>query len=75
MKMMELRKGHFLDFGTVFLTSVRMRKLRKAHCSLPLVVEDNSMVSTSGSVAVQATCELPSLVAGNFTSLETKTIS
>ena len=31
----------FHNFGTVFLTGVKMTKLRKAHCSPPLVCEDN----------------------------------
>ena len=43
-------KEYFLNFGTVFLTAVNLRKLRKAHCSPPLVGEDNSMVFTSHSV-------------------------
>jgi len=59
---------HFLNFGTVFLTAVRMMKLRKAHCSPPLVDEDNSMVFTSHSVPFPATRDLRSLVAGNGTS-------
>ena len=58
---------HFLNFGTVFLTAVRMRKLRKAYCSPPLVGEDNSMVFTSHSVPFPATRDLRSLVAGNGT--------
>ena len=61
-------KECFLNFGTVFLTSVRMRKLRKAHCSPPLVGEDNSMVFTSHSVPFPATRDLRSLVARNGTS-------
>ena len=28
---------NFLNFGTVFLTGVKFGKLRKAHCSPPLV--------------------------------------
>ena len=43
-------KVSFLNFGTVPLTAVKMTKLRKAHCSPPLVDEDNSMVFTSHSV-------------------------
>ena len=66
-----LGKYSFLNFGTVFLTAMRMMKLRKAHCSPPLVDEDNSMVFTSHSVPFPAT---RSLVAGNGTSCETKTI-
>ena len=58
----------FPDFGTVFLTAVISRKLRKAHCSPPLVDEDNSMVFTSHSVPFPATRDLWSLVAGNGTS-------
>ena len=38
-----------INFGMIFLTAVEQWKLRKAHCSPPLVREDNSMVSvTSG---------------------------
>ena len=37
----------FLNFGTVYSTATKLRKLRKAHCSPPLVGEDNSMVLTS----------------------------
>ena len=62
------QKYNFLNFGTVFLTAVRMMKLRKAHCSPPLVDEDNSMVFTSHSVPFPATRDLRSLVAGNGTS-------
>ena len=51
-----------------------MRKLRKAHCSPPLVDEDNSMVFTSHSVPFPATRDLRSLVAGNGTECEVKTI-
>ena len=65
----------FLNFSTVFYAAVRMRKLRKAYCSAPLVCEDNSMVFTSHSVPFPATRDLWSLVAGNGTSWETKTIS
>ena len=72
---LKLRKMYFLHFGTVFLTAVRMKKWRKAHCSPPLVDEDNSMVFTSHSVPFPATRDLRSLVAGNGTSWETKTIS
>jgi len=39
-----IKKYYFLNFGTVFLTAVRMMKLGKAHCSPPLVDEDNSMI-------------------------------
>ena len=56
-------KRIFLNFGTVLLTAVRMRKLKKAHCSPPLVDEDNSMVFTSHSVPFPATRDLRSLVA------------
>jgi len=52
----------FLNVGTVFLTAVKSGKLRKAHCSPPLVGEDNSMVFTSHSVPFPATCDLRSLV-------------
>ena len=45
-----------------------MRKLRKAHCSPPLVDEDNSMVFTAHSVPFPAR----SLVAGNGTSWRQK---
>ena len=58
----------FLNFGTVFFTAMKMMKLRKAHCSPPLVGEDNSMVFTSHSVPFPATRDLRSLVAGNGTS-------
>ena len=68
-------KFSFLNFGTVFLAAVRMRKLRKAHCSPPLVGENNSMVFTSHTVPFPATRDLRSLMAGNGTSWETKTIS
>ena len=63
----ELRKIIFLNFGTVFFTAMKMMKLRNAHCSPPLVDEDNSMVFTSHSVAFPATRDLRSLVAGNGT--------
>ena len=70
MKMLELVKGKniFFNFGMVVLTAVSMRKLRKGHCSPPLVDEDNSMVFTSHSVPFPATRDLRSLVAGNGTS-------
>ena len=55
------KKCSFLNFGTVFLTTVRMKKLRKAHCSPPLVGEDNSMIFTSHSVPFPATHDLRSL--------------
>ena len=61
-------KIHFLNFSTVFLTVVRMRKLRKDHCSPPPVGEDNLMVFNSHSVPFPATRDLRSLVAGNGTS-------
>ena len=64
----EKGKFCFLNFDTVFLTAVRMRKLRKVHCSPPLVDEDNSMVFTPHSVPFPATHDLRSLVAGNGTS-------
>ena len=48
----------------VFLTGVKLCKLRKGHCSPPLVGEDNSMVITSHSVPFPATPDLWSLVAG-----------
>jgi len=48
----------FLNVGTVFLTAVKSGKLRKAHCSPPLVGEDNSMVFTSHSVPFPATREV-----------------
>ena len=51
-------KEHFLNFGTVFLTAVNSRKLRKAHCSPPLVGEDNSMVFTTHLVPFPATRDL-----------------
>ena len=47
-------KVSFLNFGTVPLTAVKMTKLRKAHCSPPLIVEDNSMVFTPHSVPFPA---------------------
>ena len=61
-------QNNFLNFGVVFLTAVKSAKLRKAHCSPPLVGEDNSMVFTSHSVPFPATRDLRSLVAGNGTS-------
>ena len=61
-------KYTFLNFDTVFLTAVKFKKLRKAHCSPPLVGEDNSMVFTTHSVPFPATRDLRSLVAGNGTS-------
>ena len=45
----------FLNFGTVFFTAMKMMKSRKAHCSPPLVGEDNSMVFTSHWVPFPAT--------------------
>ena len=57
-----------LNIGTVFLTGMKMMKLRKAHCLPPLVREDNSMVFTLHSVPFPATPDLRSLVAGNDTS-------
>ena len=75
-------RGHLItlkscigNFCTVFLTAVKFKKLRKAHCSPPLVDEDNSMVFTTHSVPFPATRNLRLLVAGNETSWETKTIS
>ena len=50
---------------TVFFTAMKTMKLRKDHCSPPLVGEDNSMVFTSHSVPFPATRDLRSLVAGN----------
>ena len=64
----KISKNIFLNFGTVFLTAVRMMKLRKAYCSPPLVGEDNSMVFTSHSVPFPAFLDLWSLVAENGTS-------
>ena len=61
-------KVSFLDFCTVFFTAMKVMKLRKGHCSPPLVGEDNSMVFTSHSVPFPATRDLRSLVAGNGTS-------
>ena len=43
----EHRKLAFLNSDTVFLTAVKSWKLRKAHCSPPLVDEDNSMFLTA----------------------------
>ena len=48
-------KNIFLNFETVLLAAVKSKKLRKAHCSPPLVGEDNSMVLTSHSVPFPAT--------------------
>ena len=62
----------FLNFGTVFFTAMKMMKLRKAHCSPPLVNEDNSLVFISHSVPFPATGDLRALVAGNGTSWEKK---
>ena len=61
-------KSTFLNFGAVFLNAVKLCKLRKAHCSPPLVGEDNSMVFTSHSVSFPATRDPRSLVAENGTS-------
>ena len=55
-------KELFLNFGMVFLTVVRMMKLRKGHCSPPLVGQDNSMVFTSHWVPCPAIHDLVSLV-------------
>ena len=63
-----LDKRTFLNFSTVFLSAVKMKKLRNAHCSPPLVYEGNSMVFTSHLVPFPATRDLRSLVAGNGTS-------
>ena len=56
---------HFINLGTVFLTAVKFKKLRKAHCSPPLVGEDNSKVFITHWVQFPATHDLQSLVAGN----------
>ena len=66
--MIGLHEITFLNFGMVFFTAMKKMKLRKAHCSPPLVGEDNSMVFTSHSVPFPATRDLRSLVAGNGTS-------
>ena len=66
--LLDPEKKYFLNFDMVFLTAVNLRKLRKAHCSPPLVGEDNSMVFTSHSVQFPATRDLRSLMAGNGTS-------
>ena len=69
----ERKKGYgkkneaFLNFGMVFLTAMKLCKLRKAHCSPSLVDEDNSMVFTLHSVPFAAIRDLWSLVAGNGT--------
>ena len=44
---------------------MKLCKLRKVHCSPPLVGEDNSMVFTSHSVPFLATRDLWSLVSWN----------
>ena len=64
----KIMKIYILNFDSVFLTAVKLCKLRKAHCSPPLVGEDNSMVFTSHSVPFPATRDLRSPVAGNGTS-------
>ena len=53
------QKFFFLNFGTVFLTAVKLWTLRKAHCSPPLVGEDNSMVFTSHSVLASREGQIP----------------
>ena len=70
MKMLELVKGKFFffNFGMVVLTAVSMRKLRKGHCSPPLVDEDNLMVFNSHSVPFPAIRDLWPVMAGNGTS-------
>ena len=68
-------KKHFLNFGMVFWTAVKLWKLRKGHCSPPMVGEDNSMVFASQSVPFPVTLDLRSLMAGKDTSWDTKTIS
>ena len=55
---------HFINLGTVFLTAVKFKKLRKAHCSPPLVGEDNSMVFTTHLVLFPATRDLHPLLGG-----------
>ena len=45
---------------------MKMMKLRKGHCSPPLVGEDNSMVFTSHSVPFPATCDRRSRMAGKW---------
>ena len=75
LSMVFFNHGHFLDFCTVFFDCCEIWEIKKAHCSPPLVGEVNSMVFTSHSVPFPATRDLWSLVAGNGTSRETKTIS
>ena len=58
----------FLNLHNFTAVKKTVPKLRKAHCSPPLVGEDNSMVFTSHSVPFPATRDLQSLVAGNDTS-------
>ena len=58
------RTSGFLKFGTVFLTAVKFKKLREAHCSPPLVGEDNSMVFITHLVPFPVTRDLQSLMAG-----------
>ena len=73
-----VKQKHFLNFSTVFFTAMKMIKLRKGHCSPPLVSEDNSMVFTSHSVPFPATRDLRSLVGHSWLEMaprETKTIS
>ena len=43
-------KFTLLNFGMVFFIAMKMIKLRNAHCSPPLVDEDNSMIFTFGAV-------------------------
>ena len=53
---------------------MKMMKLRKAHCSPPLVGEDNAMVFATHWVPFPATSDRRSRVAGNVTKWVVKTI-
>ena len=55
-----MEKVSFHNFGTVFLTPVKLFKLRKAQNSHSLFDKHNSMVFTSHSVPFPATCDLRS---------------
>ena len=72
MCVINVRKFCFLNFVKVFLTAVKSRKLRKGHCSPPLVDEDHFF--TSHLVPFPATSDQRSRVAGYGTKCEVKTI-
>ena len=67
---MEVNNELFLILLNFTAVKKTVPKLRKAHCSPPLVGEDDSMVFTSHSVPFPTTHDLQSLVAGNNISRE-----